>query len=202
MDEETDADERTLYCGNLSDKVTEEILYELFHQAGPVEKVYIRSEQGRHYNYGFVTYRHACSCEYAIGIFQNTKLYGKTLNMKKRTRLNSNGQHGNDMVLQQPNSLLHASNLQFMMPQHLQPVYMDHYPGQELYYSTPGRYNRNSPPRRSPPPYHSSRDDHRSSRNDHRSSRNDHRSHKHYDEPKSSHGHNHGHDRHRKRHKR
>lgn len=30
----SEEDERTLWCGNLSDKVTEELLYELFVQVG------------------------------------------------------------------------------------------------------------------------------------------------------------------------
>ncbi|XP_014478008.1 PREDICTED: splicing factor U2af large subunit A isoform X2 [Dinoponera quadriceps] len=33
-----DEDARTIYCGNISNKVTEDILYELFLQAGPLEK--------------------------------------------------------------------------------------------------------------------------------------------------------------------
>jgi RNA recognition motif-containing protein len=33
-DDEDDREDRTIYIGNLSDKVTENIIYELFFQAG------------------------------------------------------------------------------------------------------------------------------------------------------------------------
>ncbi|CAK9807502.1 Splicing regulator RBM11 [Anthophora quadrimaculata] len=54
-----DEDQRTVWCGNLSEKVTEEILYELFLQGGPVQRVSIpRDRDGKQRTYGFVTYKH------------------------------------------------------------------------------------------------------------------------------------------------
>ncbi|GLV31800.1 uncharacterized protein CBL_07560 [Carabus blaptoides fortunei] len=38
-------DARTIFCGNLHIKVTEELLYELFLQVGPLEKVSIPNDR-------------------------------------------------------------------------------------------------------------------------------------------------------------
>lgn len=186
MDEISDVDERTVWCGNLSDKVSEDILYELFLQAGPIERIRIPNDQGRQCSYGFITFQHACSCDYAIEIFIQTKLFGRLLNIQRRSRTNTNGQEA-ILALQNPNSLISNPNMQYMLPQHMMPVFPpspDRFAGQEVYYTTPqNRGYRKSPPRRSPPRH-----------------RYEHRSHKHY-EPKSNRDdHNHG--RHRKRHKR
>ncbi|XP_053695684.1 RNA-binding protein 7 isoform X2 [Sabethes cyaneus] len=60
----SEEDERTLWCGNLSEKVTEELLYELFVQAGPVEMVKIpKDNDKRQRSYAFITYAHAVSVE-------------------------------------------------------------------------------------------------------------------------------------------
>ncbi|XP_049531443.1 RNA-binding protein 7 [Anopheles darlingi] len=80
-------DERTLWCGNLSEKVTDELLYELFLQAGPVENVKIpRDSDRRQRSYAFITYVHACSVEYAIKLFEGTSLYQRKLTLHKKQR--------------------------------------------------------------------------------------------------------------------
>ncbi|XP_035777908.1 RNA-binding protein 7-like [Anopheles albimanus] len=80
-------DERTVWCGNLSEKVTEELLYELFLQAGPVENVKIpRDSDRRQRSYAFITYVHECSVEYAIKLFEGTSLYQRKLTLHKKQR--------------------------------------------------------------------------------------------------------------------
>uniref|UniRef100_A0A2M4AZE8 Putative rna-binding protein 7 n=1 Tax=Anopheles triannulatus TaxID=58253 RepID=A0A2M4AZE8_9DIPT len=80
-------DERTLWCGNLSEKVTDELLYELFVQAGPIENVKIpRDSDRRQRSYAFITYVHACSVEYAIKLFEGTSLYQRKLTLHKKQR--------------------------------------------------------------------------------------------------------------------
>ncbi|KFB42357.1 AGAP002256-PA-like protein [Anopheles sinensis] len=80
-------DERTLWCGNLSEKVTEELLYELCLQAGPVENVKIpRDSDKRQRSYAFITYVHACSVEYAIRIFEGSALFKRQLTLHRKTR--------------------------------------------------------------------------------------------------------------------
>ena len=49
----------TCYCGNLDLKVTEELLWELMLQVGPIESVYIPKDKvtGAHQGFGFVEFR-------------------------------------------------------------------------------------------------------------------------------------------------
>lgn len=84
---EADEDQKTIWCGNLSDKVTEEILYELFLQAGPVRRVKIpKDKDGRQQSYGFVTFKHIESVRYAITLLEGISLYERRLNLKPRQR--------------------------------------------------------------------------------------------------------------------
>lgn len=84
-------DERTLWCGNLSEAVTDETLYELFLQAGPLENVKIpRDGDRRQRSYAFITYVHADSVEYAINIFEGTSLFQRPLTLHKKTRNGAN----------------------------------------------------------------------------------------------------------------
>ncbi|XP_015186475.1 PREDICTED: splicing regulator RBM11 [Polistes dominula] len=85
-----DEDIRTLWCGNLSDQVTEEILYELFLQGGPVQRVAIpKDRDGKQRSYGFVTYKHISSVSYALVLFNGTKLFNRPINMKTRSNVES-----------------------------------------------------------------------------------------------------------------
>ncbi|GFG38348.1 hypothetical protein Cfor_05694 [Coptotermes formosanus] len=79
-------DERTVWCGNLSEKVTEEVLYELFLQAGPLERVKIpKDNNGRQRNYGFITFKHVCSVPYSVALFAGTSLFNKVLQLNSRS---------------------------------------------------------------------------------------------------------------------
>ncbi|KAB0800497.1 hypothetical protein PPYR_06237 [Photinus pyralis] len=82
---DNDEDQRTVWCGNLSEKITEDILYELFLQAAPLEKVKIpKDKTGRYTSYGFVTFKHLCSVPYAIDLLNGISLYDKRINVKPR----------------------------------------------------------------------------------------------------------------------
>ncbi|XP_053658278.1 RNA-binding protein 7 [Anopheles marshallii] len=84
-------EERTLWCGNLSENVTEEILYELFLQAGPLENIKIpRDADRRQRSYAFITFQHACSVEYAMNIFEGTALLQRPLTLHRKARNGSN----------------------------------------------------------------------------------------------------------------
>lgn len=77
-----DEDIRTVWCGNLSERVTEEILYELFLQGGPVQRVIIpKDHDGRQRPYGFITYKHINSVKYALDLFDGTILFNRPLSM-------------------------------------------------------------------------------------------------------------------------
>uniref|UniRef100_A0A6B2EF21 Putative rna-binding protein 7 n=1 Tax=Phlebotomus kandelakii TaxID=1109342 RepID=A0A6B2EF21_9DIPT len=73
---------RTLFCGNLSDKVTEELLYELFLQAGPIDEVRIPKQR----SFGFVTYRHEATIPYALNLYSGTRLFGREINVALRSQ--------------------------------------------------------------------------------------------------------------------
>lgn len=81
------SDQRTVWCGNLSEKITDDLLFELFLQAGPIQKVSIpKDREGRPIGYGFVTFKHEVSVKYAIQLLDGTSLFDKRINLKPRTR--------------------------------------------------------------------------------------------------------------------
>ncbi|CAD0199692.1 unnamed protein product [Chrysodeixis includens] len=83
-----DDDNKTLWCGNLPEQATEELLYELFLQAGPLEKVRIpRDRDRRQKNFAFITYCHEVSVPYAINLFRGTSLFHRTLSLQSRGRM-------------------------------------------------------------------------------------------------------------------
>ncbi|KAJ8721660.1 hypothetical protein PYW07_002435 [Mythimna separata] len=81
-------DNKTIWCGNLPEQVDEELLYELFLQAGPLEKVRIpRDRDGRQKNFAFITYCHEVSVPYALNLFRGTSLFHRTLSLQSRGRM-------------------------------------------------------------------------------------------------------------------
>ncbi|EDW87094.1 RNA-binding protein 7 [Drosophila yakuba] len=84
-DEEEDEEQRTLFCGNLDERVTEEILYEVFLQAGPIEGVRIPTDNnGRQRNFGFVTYQRLCAVPFALDLYQGLELFQKKVTIKQQ----------------------------------------------------------------------------------------------------------------------
>lgn len=82
MEEERD---RTLWCGNMDSQVTENLLYELFIQAGPLENVRIpKDSSGRPRSYAFVTFKHPQSVGYALALMNGINLFGKSLKLQRR----------------------------------------------------------------------------------------------------------------------
>ena len=81
MDDQVD---RTIYVGNLVENVTEEILFELFLQAGPLVNVVIKRPRNSNNKFAFVIFKHSQSVPYAIELFRDTKLYGRVLSIRAR----------------------------------------------------------------------------------------------------------------------
>lgn len=112
MDDET----RTIWCGNLSDKVSEEVLYELFLQVAPIERVRIPMDKsGRKANFGFVTLKHEISVAYVVQLLDGTCLYDRQLNIKPRNANRGNNQ--NNLPMQSTNvqsNILNVDQLLFM----------------------------------------------------------------------------------------
>lgn len=73
------------YIGNLDEKVTEELLWELMLQAGPVLSVNMPKEKitGKHMGYGFAQYRSEDDAEYAIKVLNMIKVYNKPIKVNK-----------------------------------------------------------------------------------------------------------------------
>lgn len=80
--------EATVYAGNLDPQVTEELLWELFVQAGPVVNVYVPKDRvtNLHQGYGFVEFRSEEDADYAIKILNMIKLYGKPIRVNKASQ--------------------------------------------------------------------------------------------------------------------
>ncbi|KAJ3682097.1 hypothetical protein LUZ60_014670 [Juncus effusus] len=80
--------EATTYVGNLDSQVGEELLWELFVQAGPVVNVYVPKDRvtNLHQGYGFVEFRSEEDADYAIKILNMIKLYGKPIRVNKASQ--------------------------------------------------------------------------------------------------------------------
>ncbi|XP_073679979.1 RNA binding motif protein 11 [Garra rufa] len=86
--------DKTILVGNIHSCVTEDILYELFLQAGPVEKVRIFRD-GRQAPYGCVSYKHAEAVPYAVALLSGIWLYGQPIKLQLKT----DAVHQYDVVL-------------------------------------------------------------------------------------------------------
>ncbi|KAF4034613.1 RNA recognition motif-containing protein [Phytophthora infestans] len=75
----------TVYVGNLDDRVTEELLWELMLQSGSVCNVHMPRDKvtGAHQNYGFVEFRTEDCAEYAVKVLNMIQLYGRVIRVKK-----------------------------------------------------------------------------------------------------------------------
>eukprot|EP00614_Pseudopedinella_elastica_P007631 CAMPEP_0172593948 /NCGR_PEP_ID=MMETSP1068-20121228/13204_1 /TAXON_ID=35684 /ORGANISM="Pseudopedinella elastica, Strain CCMP716" /LENGTH=218 /DNA_ID=CAMNT_0013391679 /DNA_START=58 /DNA_END=711 /DNA_ORIENTATION=- len=71
----------TLWCGNLDDRVDEELLWELMLQAGPVVSLHMPKDKvtTTHQGFAFVEFRSEEDAEYAKLIMNMVKLFGKPI---------------------------------------------------------------------------------------------------------------------------
>ncbi|NWR67377.1 RBM7 protein, partial [Bucorvus abyssinicus] len=87
--------DRTLFVGNLDPRVTEELIFELFHQAGPVIKVKIpRDRDGRPKQFAFVNFKHEESVPYGLSLLNGIKLYGRPIKIQFRSGSSHASQDG------------------------------------------------------------------------------------------------------------
>ncbi|KAG0053670.1 hypothetical protein BGZ83_000665 [Gryganskiella cystojenkinii] len=77
----------TVYVGNLDDRCTDTLVWELMAQAGPVVNVHLPKDRvtQTHQNYGFCEYVSEDDADYACKILNQVKLYGKPLRINKAT---------------------------------------------------------------------------------------------------------------------
>ncbi len=77
--------EATIWVGGLEPQCTDELLWELFIQVGPVTDVSMPRDKvtGLHQNYGFVEFASAEDCDYVIRIMNGVRLHGKPIRVNK-----------------------------------------------------------------------------------------------------------------------
>ena len=75
----------TCYVGNLEERVTDSVVWELFLQVAPVVSLHIPRDRlnQTHYGYGFVELQSEADAEYASKILHGVKVYGKPLKVNK-----------------------------------------------------------------------------------------------------------------------
>ena len=78
---------RTLWCGGISDKVDEEILYELFLNAGPLERIVIPKdrETKKPKNFAFIVFQHQESTQFAYDLLNGTELFRQNIRLQNKT---------------------------------------------------------------------------------------------------------------------
>lgn len=90
-----DEADRTLFVGNLDSQVTEELLFELFLQAGPLFKVKIpKNNEGNSKQFAFVNFKHEVSVPYSMHLLSGIRLYGRQLNLQYRAGSSHINQEG------------------------------------------------------------------------------------------------------------
>ncbi|PWN46369.1 RNA-binding domain-containing protein [Ceraceosorus guamensis] len=77
--------EATCYVGNLDDRASDALLWELMLQAGPVHTIHIPKDRitSAHQGYGFAEFATEADAEYAVRIMNGIKLFGKPLRVNK-----------------------------------------------------------------------------------------------------------------------
>ena len=93
--------EATIYVGNIDQKVSEEILWELFTQCGPVINVHLPKDKisNDHQGFAFVEFRSEEDADYAIKIMHMVKLYGKPLKVNRATQDNRTQEIGANLFV-------------------------------------------------------------------------------------------------------
>lgn len=74
-----------MYVGNLDEKISEALIWELFVQVGPVVNVFFPRDKisKLHQNYGFVEFQSEQDAEYATRIMNMIKLFGKPIRVNR-----------------------------------------------------------------------------------------------------------------------
>ncbi|KAK0383396.1 hypothetical protein NLU13_9308 [Sarocladium strictum] len=77
--------EATVYIGNIDERATSAIVYEIMLQMGPIHNIHMPRDRvtQSHQGFGFVEYRSPVDAEYAANVMNGIKLYGKSLRVNK-----------------------------------------------------------------------------------------------------------------------
>lgn len=89
--------DRTLFVGNLDPRATEELLFELFLQAGPALSVKIpKDKDGNPKLFAFVNFKHEESVRYGMSLLNGIKLFGRPLKIQYRSGSSHASQDANN----------------------------------------------------------------------------------------------------------
>ncbi|KAI1853708.1 hypothetical protein JX265_003959 [Neoarthrinium moseri] len=77
--------EATVYVGNIDERATDALIWELMVQAGPVVNVHLPKDRvtQSHQGFGFVEFNGEVDADYAAKIMNGVRLYGKPLRVNK-----------------------------------------------------------------------------------------------------------------------
>ncbi|KAI0201111.1 hypothetical protein F4808DRAFT_139588 [Astrocystis sublimbata] len=77
--------EATVYVGNIDERATDALIWELMVQAGPVVNVHLPKDRvtQSHQGFGFVEFNGEVDADYAAKIMNSIRLYGKALRVNK-----------------------------------------------------------------------------------------------------------------------
>jgi len=77
--------EATVYIGNIDERVTDSLIWELMLQAGRIVNVHLPKDRvtQTHQGYGFVEFISEEDAEYAARIMNQVRLYGKPIRVNK-----------------------------------------------------------------------------------------------------------------------
>jgi splicing factor 3B subunit 4 len=77
--------EATVYIGNIDERVTDSLVWELMLQAGRIVNVHLPKDRvtQTHQGYGFVEFISEEDAEYAARIMNQVRLYGKPIRVNK-----------------------------------------------------------------------------------------------------------------------
>lgn len=86
----------TLYVGNLDERATDALVWELMLQAGPVINVHLPKDRvtQQHQGFGFVEFGSEDDADYAVKIMNQIRLWGKPIRVNKASADKRNGENG------------------------------------------------------------------------------------------------------------
>ncbi|XP_028275522.1 RNA-binding protein 7 [Parambassis ranga] len=122
IEEEAD---RTLFIRNIDTRVTEELLFELCLQAGPLIKTKIpKDADGKQKTFGFAVYKHEVSVPYAMKMLNGTMLHGRPIHVQFRSgssHITSPGNSQNSSPVNTPSPHGQRTPVQFSSPPYTPP---------------------------------------------------------------------------------
>jgi splicing factor 3B subunit 4 len=109
--------ESTCYIGNLDERITDALVWELCIQAGPVVSVHLPKDRVTQavQGYGFVEFRSEQDAEYACNILNGIRMYGKPIRVNKSNADKRGGENGGPGATQGVGAELFIGNLDQMV---------------------------------------------------------------------------------------